>query len=361
MPADYHFGRSIPTANPRHQCTSTRRCSIVYHGSHVKFTEAKKPQSALCLVQMLPKIASEKSIVLEYLYSLCEKGEIPDNIVTSDRIAEAIKATGVGLGTANPANFLKDIVRSENANSIWPKSLKEKGITARQCYGAKRVLQFIKFSGDQKEPFPNRFQIDKSTKTYEIQSTSLPFAARQLGRKEESWLTQVVVNLRLIETQLSIFSPLRSRIRDVFHLQMGMKTQPEIDAVFLASYGKTEKLKSSTNLHMLVTCEAKQINQRILEDQIREQVAKALEVTNDIQNPRIDSVKPMAIQVVEFNFKGKKENAIYIVEFSQIDRGEFESKWSKSSPADERLYTMPLKAVSKTVYRIKPPISGLNV
>jgi len=312
------------------------------------------------LEQMLPKNESEKPAVIEYLYSKYEKGELPDRLVTSDQIREAIGTTKAKLGKANQANFLKDIVRSENANSIWPKTLIEKGISARQRYGEKRVFQFIEFSGDQKEPFPDRFPIDKSTETHRIQSASLPFAARQLGRKEESWLTQVVVNLRLIETQLSVFSPLRSRVRDVFHLRMGMKTQPEIDAVFLASYGATQKLKSPTNLHMLVTCEAKQVNQRILEDQIREQVAIALKVTGKIQNPRINAVKPMAIKVVKLSFKDKKEKAIYIVEFSHIDRGDFEAKWSKSSPSDERLYSMPLEAVSKTVYRITPPISGLN-
>ena len=309
---------------------------------------------------MLPKRESEKPAVIEYLYRKFERGELPDGLVTSDQVAEAIRATGASLGTANPANFLKDIVRSEHANSIWPKALREKGVSARQRYGAKRVFQFIKFSAGQIEPFPDRFPIDESTKTHEIQSTSLPFAARQLGRKEETWLTQVVVNLRLIESQLSIFSPLRSRVRDVIHLQMGMKTQPEIDAVFLATYGETEKLKSPTNRHMLVTCEAKQVNQRILEDQIREQVAIALKVTSDIQNPRINAVKPMAIKVVEFSFVERKEKAIYIVEFSHVDRDAFETNWSRSNPSDERLYSMPLEAVSKTVYRITPPIAGLN-
>lgn len=311
---------------------------------------------------MLPKKESEKPAVLEYLYSQFEKGEIPDGLVTSDHVREAIGATNAKLGKANPANFLKDIVRSEHANSIWPKSLKEKGISARQRYGAKRVLQFIKFGAGQREPFPDRFPIDDTAKVYGVQSASLPFAARQLGRKEESWLTQVVVSLRMIESQLSIFSPeiLRNRLRDVTHLQMGMKTQPEIDAVFLASYGATEKLKSATNLHMLITCEAKQIGQRILEDQIREQVAKALEVTEDIQNPQINAVKPMAIKVVEFKFEEKKEKAIYVVEFSHVDRTEFETNWSKSKPSDERLYSMPLEAVSKTIYRIMPPIAGLN-
>jgi hypothetical protein len=312
---------------------------------------------------MLTKKESEKSgkpPVIEYLYDKYTNGEIPDGLVTSDRLVEAIRATGASLGIANPANFLKDIIRSEHANSIWPKSLADKGVTARQRYGAKRVFQFIEFKEGQKEPFPDNYPIDENTNFHDIQSASLPFAARQLGRKEETWLTQVVVNLRLVESRLSIFSPLRSRVRDVTHLQTGMKTAPEIDAVFLATYGETAELKSQTNLNVLVTCEAKQINQRILEDQIREQVAKALEVTADIQNPRINAVKPMAIKVVDHRFADKKEKAIYIVEFSHINRNEFNIEWSQSSPSDERLYSMPLNDVSKTVYRIMPPVAGLN-
>jgi hypothetical protein len=68
----------------------------------------------------------------------------------------------------------------------------------------------------------------------------------------------------------------------------------------------------------------------------------------------------MAIKVVEFNFEDKKEKAIYIIEFAHVDRDVFEANWSRSSPSDERLYSMPLNDVSKTVYRITPPIAGLN-
>lgn len=309
---------------------------------------------------MLRKKESEKPAVIEYLYRLYEEGKIPDGVVTSDQIVKAIEATKALLGTANPANFLKDIVRTENANSIWPTKLTKKKVSARQRYGSKRVFQFVKFVDGQKEPFPDRYSVDDDTKVHEIQSASLPFAARQLGRTEESWLTQVVVNLRIIETQLSIFSPLRHRVRDVTHLQMGMKTQPEIDAVFLASYGETEKPKSATELHVLITCEAKQAKQRILEDQIREQVSRALEETKDIRNPNIDAIKPMAIKVIEYDFPDGKEKAIYVVEFCHIGRETFNTKWASSGSSDERLYSMPLEAVSKTVYRIAPPIAGLN-
>ena len=158
----------------------------------------------------------------------------------------------------------------------------------------------------------------------------MSFVARRLGRKEETWLTQIVVNLRLIECQLSVFSPLKARLRDVTHLQMGMKTQPEIDAVFLASFGKTEKLDSPTIMHMLISCEAKQLNQRILEDQIREQVAKSMQITKAMKTPAIDVVKPMAIAVTRHDFAGVKERAIYVVEFEQIDTRQVRSRVARN-------------------------------
>lgn len=311
----------------------------------------------------LPKVPpreSEKPKVVEYLYREYEAENIPDGIVTSKHVLAAIDATGADLSKSNPANFLKDIIRNDNASANWPDSLKEKRITARQRYGARRVFQFVAYQEGQTEPFPNRFFPGLQTHVHPVQAASMSFVARRLGRKEETWLTQIAVNLRLIEMQLSIFSPLRERVRDVAHLQMGMKTQPEIDAVFLASYGKNKTLQSPTNLYMLISCEAKQVGQRILEDQIREQVAKAMSITRSIKTPKIDAVKPMAIKVVAHDFGGIVEKAVYVVEFAHIAREVFNSEWASGREDEEKLYAMPLESVSDTVYRIMPRIGGLN-
>jgi hypothetical protein len=308
---------------------------------------------------MATKSESEKPQVIEYLYEKYRRDELSDGVVTNDLVVDAIRATGADLSTANPANFLKDIVRGKNANLFWPQRLKTDRISARQRYGSKRVFQFVEFAEGQIEPFPDLYPIDERTNKHQVQSASLPFAARQLGRAEETWLTQIAVNLRLIETQLSIFSPVGGSVRDVTHLQMSLKTQPEIDAVFLASYGASSDLNSATDRYVLITCEAKQIGQRILVDQIREQVAKAMDITIDINEPRIDSIKPMAINVVEYNFDDKSECAVYIVEFAAIERADFATRWAPSDEG-EQLYSMPLSAISKTIYRIKPPIAGLN-
>src|ERR1700691_5803930 len=106
---------------------------------------------------MSPLKESEKPKVIEYLYRRFETGELEDGVVDSDRLIEAIKSTKAKLGSANPANFLKDIVRSTNANAIWPDDLKKGRITARQRYGAKRAFQFIRYGEGQEQPLADRF------------------------------------------------------------------------------------------------------------------------------------------------------------------------------------------------------------
>jgi len=310
---------------------------------------------------MPPKKESQKPKVIEHLYDLYKQGEIPDGIVTSKHIIEAIGATNAVLGKMNPANFVKDVIRSENANKIWPESLKKKRVSARQRYGGTRVFQFVPYVEGQDEPFPDRFLPNEKTHIHTVQSASMSYVARRLGRKEETWLTQIVVNLRLIESQLAIFSPvLRSRVRDVAHLQMGMKTQPEIDAVFLATFAGTKKTKPEAVFHMLITCEAKQLGQRILEDQIKEQVAKAMYITRKLKAPKIDAVKPVAVKIVKHEFNTGVEKAIHIVEFEHIVREKYKSEWTNNPGSEEQLYSMPLDLASDTIYRIMPPISGLN-
>src|SRR5579859_4518677 len=103
---------------------------------------------------MVPKKDSEKPKVIEHLYKRVEEKK-QDLLVLSADIKEAIAATKAKLSTSNPANFLKDIIRTDNANANWPEYLKTKRITARQRYGSTRVFQFIPYAEGQKVPFPD--------------------------------------------------------------------------------------------------------------------------------------------------------------------------------------------------------------
>jgi hypothetical protein len=307
------------------------------------------------------KSRSRKIRVIEHLFARYEAGQIPNGIVTSNLLASSIRKTKSKLSTKNTANFLKDIVRSKSANSLWPTKLREARLTARQRYGGQRVFQFIPYSKGQSEPFPDRFPRNSKTRTHRIQSASMSFASRRLGRSEETWFVQLVVNLRLVESQLALYSPLRHRLRDVTHLQNGLKTQPEIDAVFLASFGKTADLNSPTELHMLLTCEAKGSRERILEDQIKEQIAIAMRMSGKINSPQIDAVKPIAIEIVQIKIRRSKQMAIRLIEFRHIARKSFLESWDTSASEDNDLYSLPLEVVSDTVYIVEPRVEGLHV
>jgi len=281
------------------------------------------------------------------------RGEIPDGVVSGVQIGEAIKQLGVKLSANNTANFLKDLLR-KNPELNWPKSLLQHRIYARQVYGQGRVLQFFK-APEGVDPFsdedlPAEFPVSK------VSSLAMDSLARGLGRTEETWLTQVVVNLRLIDEHLAVHSPDAAAIKDLRFLQVGMKTQPEIDAVFVAEYSNS----NSTDLdNVFITVELKQRGERVLRDQIREQVRKAFEETAKIRDRAINAVKPLAVNIVRREFEGAEEDLIVIREYATISRLTFDKVYARSISA-EAVYNMPLNMVSCSAYAIRPPIGALG-
>lgn len=302
---------------------------------------------------------SEKTPIVEHLGRKYLNGDFAGGVVLSDDIIQAIDDLGSSLSKRNPANFLKDLIRKRSVNENWPQSLKDERVTARQRYGYRRVLQFYRYSAEQDAPFIDEFGRSDGTHVYEIQTVSLPYLARKLGRTEETWLTQIAVNLKLVETQLALFAKqeLRERLREVSHLQTGVKTQPEIDGAFVAALDS--RAESGATEHMYITCEVKQRDERILADQIREQVAKAFELTASLTDPRIDFVKPFAMQAVELETSDPcTGNGIYVVEFDEISRAQIQSM---IDPADEEwLYSLPLTIASSAVYILRPKVAALG-
>ncbi|MBV9932476.1 MAG: hypothetical protein JO013_16240 [Alphaproteobacteria bacterium] len=304
---------------------------------------------------------SEKTQVLEYLGKRYLAGDFPDGIIRNDDVVDAIRVTGASLSKSNPANFLKDVIRKTSANQNWPTLLKEERVTARQRYGEKRVMQFIPYGEDQNVPFPDPFEPDEATRVHLVQTASLPYVARHLGRSEETWLTQIAVNLRLVETQLALFSEgdQREHLRDIYHLQTGIKTQPEIDASFIASYTSSDDEQILPD-YTFITCEVKQRNERILPDQIREQIAKAFDITASLVDPAIAYVKALAMKVVPVPAAvGQREFGVYVVEFNSIARDEFDQEY-RNSPDPEALYRMPLARCATTLFRLSPRIKAIG-
>src|SRR5258705_718387 len=242
-----------------------------------------------------PKTLTRKPKVIEYSFEDRydrATGEITDPIVKSDALLKAIehcnKLGGKTLSTKNPANFLKDYLRSPKRNELWPSVLKKARITARQKYRKGRVFAFAPYEADQTEPFPDIFLLPTDAQEHIVESVSLPTAARALGRKDEAWLIQVCVHQRIVQTHFAVHSPLHAPL-DIFHLQNSVQTTPEIDAIFLLTLGDAQKSTKA-----LVTLEAKR-NEPILPDQIRAQIARMAETCRKEKGLRdVELIVPVA-------------------------------------------------------------------
>jgi hypothetical protein len=198
---------------------------------------------------------TDKPKVIEHLFASrydATTKVISASVVDSDDLVKAIDYcnahVGTALSTKNPANFLKDYLRSPNRNDAWPASLKTAGFTARQKYRKRRAFAFVQYSGN--EPFPDPFVLKQDAVEHTIETVSLPSDARALGRNDEAWLIQVCVNQRVIQTHFGLYSSLD--VVDIFHLQNSVKATPEIDALFLMTYRENKQIKKALALQLFL-------------------------------------------------------------------------------------------------------------
>lgn len=287
---------------------------------------------------------SEKTPVIDYLWDLLAKEGSGRRVVTQADVVEAIRhcraAHGIGLSDDNPANFMKDVVRGDNASRNWPARLTSLRITGRQRPSAsdKRVLEFIDFAEGQTEPFPNKYAPRPELSSIPVEAVSLSLAKRILGRRDESWLVQVAVELRLIQTHFAMHS--QHPIEEVSHLQTGVKLgTSEIDCLFLAQLRGPD----NTFIKALVTCEAKQEGQRILDDQIVEQITAASKSVR-AAGMEIAMVIPLAI-------KAAAGGCIYLAEFKA---------WSLDTSLLPEAELPELELASEAVYELRPPVPGIG-
>jgi hypothetical protein len=238
-----------------------------------------------------------------------------DPVVTLDQVQKAVDAYNEGppkktgrdrLSTKNPANFLKDLVRSRNANAHWPQEVLDRGYTARQLTGGDLCFEFVPLANGQTEPFPAlALPGIPDRPPHLIESISIPLASRRLGRSDEPWLTQVAVKLRIIETHLAIHSP--RRVVQLDHLQNGVKLRrSEIDALFLAVEEVGEVLEE-----LIVTCEAKSLREEVVADQVLRQVKAVFHlegVTQDLALPLVlKAIGESLVQVYEFDVVARED------------------------------------------------------
>lgn len=282
---------------------------------------------------------SDKTAVVERLYdNLTAKGQM---VAIFSDVREAMQQCGSPLSDDNIANFMKDIVRSNNASTIWPKRLTALRIGGRQRVGEDRILEFIPFESWQTDPFQNSFTANTSSTPIPVQSISLPLPARSLGRKDESWLIQVAVGLKVIETHFAVRNKL-PRILDIAHLQTGVKLGgSEVDCLFLAQVQD----EAGRNQNALITCEAKQSNERIVESQIVQQIV-ATNRSIKSAGITISQIIPILIQAIK-----QPEGSIYLAEFEPWTPEEAEAP-------EDQLGQLVLSA--EGVYQLHPPVLGVG-
>lgn len=198
-------------------------------------------------------------------------------------------------------------------------------------------FEFVKVTSDdpigdlyQKVPEYRRPDDTGAARIFDVQTLELPIEVRRLQREDETFLLQLVVRLRVIETHLGIVST--KGLESLTHLQMGLKLRgAEIDALFLGSLADGPVGRK----RVLVALEAKGKSDDILKSQIADQATAVLRL--DAFKDGFDLVVPMAAKLVG-------PSRIYVVEYRFIKRDE----------------VAELQQESEAFYEFSPPIDGLG-
>lgn len=261
---------------------------------------------------------SKKPAVIEHIFDQLfdpASGTLIRTVVTAEDLENAKRFCNEKLGleirlNSNPFNFMKDIVRSNSGTRIWPERIRQLGFRGEQCTGDGNIFEFVSIAVGDDADDPLDFRPTDDTNSYFIQSLSLPIASKTLGRTDESWLLQVAVNLRVIESHFAIGENKQIDALELNHLQMDIKLRKvQIDALYLARCAPSD---SDTSGSVLITVEAKQGDQRVLIEQIARQVRAAFQSTEN------DRIIPTAIVAI----RGK---GMYVVEFKAVHRSELEN------------------------------------
>ena len=288
----------------------------------------------------LPKKASEKTDVIEYLFRErwdTHLGHLSDNVVTLDDVGHAIDRTGADLSHKNVANFIKDVVRKRDGYfRILPDAVRQAGYGVVQRTGGSCCFTFEPIArAESMWVLPDPIRV---ASPHPIQSVSLQIASRQLGREEETWITQVVTQLRIVETHLALYSSVH--VAQVEHLQISVKQKDaETDSLYLAHVGDTQEIGYLRRL--VVSCEVKGFDDDILKTQIAQQI-KALAANRKL---RIDGLLPLAVKVI----RAKERCILHVVEFAEVPAADVDAVEFDT-----------LAIATEQAYEISPAVQGLT-
>lgn len=293
---------------------------------------------------------SEKIPVFQLLFERRfdrRSGQMRAEPVTQEEVQDAITTLkadeGLSLGVGNPANFLKDFLRSGKRNEQWPEVIASARYTARQSYGSGKVFEFVPYEPEQTVPFPDDFVLSSDAIIHKVEAVSLPSAARALGRPDEPWLIQVCVHQRILHTHFALYSPLKAV--DLFHLQNSLKGTPEIDAVFLLTLELNGQFRKA-----LVTLEAKR-NEPILPDQIRGQVALMARQTTRHQGlSDIDFVVPVAVH----SHGPRSGRIVGLFEMGMVSVTDALAAYKAGD-----VHSIPIAIAKSVGYELRPLVAGI--
>ena len=248
---------------------------------------------------MTRRRGSAKTAVVEYLFDArydYATRQLGNPLVSLEEVQEAIelfKAQGrdTGLSTRNPANFFKDLTRVKAVNANWPSKVAEAGYTGEDAIesGAGACFRFVPIPPGQTAPFkliaPSPSLLAGRTR---LQSLSLALPARQLGGGGESWIAQVVAQLRVVEAHFAAFSP--TRAVELVFLQTNRKLSGgEVDAIW--------RMVDEDGAHWLVAVEVKGCREEIVEAQVLRSARALLAGLHEA--PIAVGVIPLAVKALD--------------------------------------------------------------
>lgn len=183
---------------------------------------------------------SQKVAVFEALFNARydpATQQITSPLVMLEDVAAAIRTLNasnvIDLSANNPANFIKDFLRSARRNALWPQSILQAGYTARQRTASGQCFEFVPLAPGTL-PFPDDFTLSGNEPEFVIQTLSLPLSTRSIVRNDEQSVAQIAVKQHILEHFLASSPKAQGwGISEVTHLQNNVKLRStEIDALY---------------------------------------------------------------------------------------------------------------------------------
>ena len=316
---------------------------------HLKNVLAARPDLEESLMpEEAEKDASKKTAVIEWIFDQrfsIETASLSEEkrTVTMAQVKSAIaaynetQAPSAHLSDRNVANFFKDIKRNyDGFDRHWPRSVFEKGYSGRQLTGDGYSFEFVPLEDGQSKPSVRLYErVDVQSDDFlknrmRIETLSLSREKRDLLRSDESHITQITVELRVLERCLSESSLEFESLRHL--LNNAKMRQAEIDSVFSGTLASAEGVTPKT---VAITCEVKGLKEDVFEDQLVRQVNML-----PLFGLKCDLVVPVAVKLVS-------RNVLQVIEFSSV-------------PFAEAAGTTKLTLLKLSLVELHPPIKSFG-